>query len=149
MWTKTTFWGFDRMGARPRLDRTQKSSFGPNFDIGEFYDRGGPCARGPAYHSCARGGGARRANSTNLRVHVSNVVAIAIVLLGDHEYSAWCTQRYHFYNSGLALFLAIDHGANRDAYGSLEWTMLLSAHTHRIGVTSVLAHSTAASFFSF
>ena len=70
-------------------------------------------------------------------------------LLGNDEYSAWCTQRYHFYNSGLALILAIDHGANRDAYGSLECTMLLSAHTHRIGVTSVLAHSTAASFFSF
>ena len=46
------------------------------------------------------------------------------------------------------IFLAINHGANRDAYGGLDYTMLLSVHTHRIDVTSVLAHSIAASFFS-
>ena len=43
---------------------------------------------------------------------------------------------------------AINHGANRDVYGGLDYTMLLSAHTHRIDVTSVLAHSIASSFFS-
>ena len=47
------------------------------------------------------------------------------------------------------IFLAINHGANRDGYGGLDYTMLLSAHTHRIDVTSVLAHSIASSFFSF
>ena len=47
------------------------------------------------------------------------------------------------------IFLAINHGANRDVYGGLDYTMLLSAHTHRIDVTSVLAHSTTAPFFSF
>ena len=46
------------------------------------------------------------------------------------------------------IFLAINHGANRDAYGGLDYTMLLSAHTHCIDVTSVLAHSIASSFFS-
>ena len=46
------------------------------------------------------------------------------------------------------IFLAINHGANRDAYGGLDYIMLLSAYTHRIDVTSVLAHSTTASFFS-
>ena len=39
------------------------------------------------------------------------------------------------------IFLAINHGANRDVYGGLDYTMLLSAHTHRIDVTNVLAHS--------
>ena len=47
---KLVFW-VRSDGARPPSDRTQKTSFGPNFDIGEFYDRGGPCTRGPAYHS--------------------------------------------------------------------------------------------------
>ena len=70
------------------------------------------------------------------------------ILWGNDDYSAWCTHPYHFYNSGLTVFLAIDHGANRDAYGGLDYIMLLSAYTHRIDVTSVLAHSTTASFFS-
>ena len=47
------------------------------------------------------------------------------------------------------ILLAINHGANRDAYGGLDYIMLLSAHTHRIDVTSVLAHSNTASFISF
>ena len=46
-----------------------------------------------------------------------------------------------------SVFLAINHGANRDAYGGLDYIMLLSAYTHRIDVTCVLAHSTIASFF--
>ena len=33
-------------GAAPHWIGLQKSSFGPNFDIGEFYDRGRPCTRG-------------------------------------------------------------------------------------------------------
>ena len=33
------------------------------------------------------------------------------------------------------IFLAINHGANRDAYGGLDYIMLLSAYTHRIDVT--------------
>ena len=48
MWSKTIFWGRTEWGAAPDQIAPKKTSFGPNFDIGEFYDRGGPCTRGPA-----------------------------------------------------------------------------------------------------
>ena len=67
-------------------------------------------------------------------------------------YSYWAmTSTMHgskFRSTQRPIFVAINHGANRDAYGGLDYTMLLSVHTHRIDVTSVLAHSIAASFFS-
>ena len=49
---KLLFWGPIGWGAVPHWIGPKKTSFGPNFDIGEFYDRGGPCTRGSAYHSC-------------------------------------------------------------------------------------------------
>ena len=51
---KLLFGGPIGWGTVPHWIGLQKSSFGPNFDIGEFYDRGGPCARGPAYHSSSQ-----------------------------------------------------------------------------------------------
>ena len=39
-------------GTVPHWIGPKNSSFGPNFDIVEFYDRGGPCTMGPAYHNC-------------------------------------------------------------------------------------------------
>ena len=50
---KLLFLGPIGWGTVPHWIGPKKSSFGPNFDIGEFYDRGGPCTRGPAYHSSA------------------------------------------------------------------------------------------------
>ena len=47
-------------GTVPHWIGLKKSSFGPNFDIGEFYDRGGPCTRG--LRTIA-------ALASNLRVH--------------------------------------------------------------------------------
>ena len=69
------------------------------------------------------------------------------VLWGNDEYSAWCTHPYHFYNSGLTVFLAVDHGANRHRYDGAASPMLHSTLAHRIDVTSVLAHSIFAAFF--
>ena len=69
------------------------------------------------------------------------------VLWSNEEYSAWCTHPYHFYNSRPALFLAIDHSADRHRYDGAASPMLHSALAHRIDVTSVLAHSIFAAFF--
>ena len=44
---KLLFGGPIGWGPGPDWIGPQKSSFGPNFDIGEFYDRGGPCASLP------------------------------------------------------------------------------------------------------
>ena len=57
---KLVFLGRTEWGAAPHWIGPKKTSFGPNFDIGEFYDRGGACTRGPAYHSRAARRGAAR-----------------------------------------------------------------------------------------
>jgi hypothetical protein len=43
---KLVFLGPIGWGTVPHWIGPKKTIFGPNFDIGEFYDRGGPCTRG-------------------------------------------------------------------------------------------------------
>ena len=56
---------------------------------------------------------------------------------------------FKFRSAERPIFSATNHGDNQDAYGGLDYTMLLCAHTHRIGVTIVLTHSTATPSHSF
>ena len=76
----------------------------------------------------------------------ANISITVGTVIDGQEYRPF--HRSKFRSTQRPIFLAINHGANRDAYGGLDYTMLLSAHTHCIDVTSVLAHSIAASFFS-
>ena len=49
---KLVFWGPIAWEPGPHPIGPKTTSFGPNFDIDEFYDRGGPCTRGSADHNC-------------------------------------------------------------------------------------------------
>ena len=64
---KLLFWGPIGWGTVPHWIGPKTTGFGPNFDIGEFYDRGGPCTRGPAYHSCTVTAVRTRVNRTRSR----------------------------------------------------------------------------------